>query len=39
LFEASIISGVVRAKAEQQVAAIHALGMAGARNLLTPTRA
>ena len=39
LFEASIISGVVRAKAQQQVAAIHAQGVAGARNLLTPTRA
>jgi CPA1 family monovalent cation:H+ antiporter len=39
LFEASIISGIVRAKAEQQVAAIHAQGVAGARNLLTPTRA
>ena len=39
LFEASIISGVVRAKAERQIAAIHAQGVAGARDLLTPTRA
>src|SRR5262245_31410088 len=39
LFEASIISGVVRAKAEQHVAAIHAQGVAGAKNLLTPSRA
>jgi CPA1 family monovalent cation:H+ antiporter len=39
LFEASIISGVVRTKAEQQVAAIHAQAVAGARKLLTPTRA
>jgi CPA1 family monovalent cation:H+ antiporter len=38
LFEASIISGVVRAKAEEQVAAIHAQGVASAKNLLTPTR-
>jgi CPA1 family monovalent cation:H+ antiporter len=39
LFEASIISGIVRAKAEEQVAAIHAQGVASAANLLTPTRA
>src|SRR5262249_12411752 len=38
LFDASIISGVVRTKAERQVAAIHAQGLAAARNLLTPTR-
>ncbi|HXJ83589.1 MAG TPA: cation:proton antiporter [Candidatus Methylomirabilis sp.] len=39
LFDASIISGIVRAKAEQQVAAIHAQGMAAAKSLLMPTRA
>jgi len=38
LFDASIINGTVRAKAEDQVAAIHARGAAAANNLLTPSR-
>jgi len=39
LFEATVISGGIRAKAEQQVAMIHEQARAGARKLLTPTRA